>query len=516
MTRRSFILVAVLIVMGSALLVVTGILAMVQADRAGMVSVRGRTQSRLIAWSAVQAITTELDRQRDEVLDGRMPRLDDWMTLYEADGRQGVVRLLPIGPGGETLVPEAARLDLNRADETTLVATGLIDEATAARIVRHRDEVLRRPFQSVAELLEVPGIDPEMLYGDLSEIDWGPALRGETLDLAERVSQRLTETTVRGLADIVTVYAFEPAVQRSGRLRININVPWSDELGRRIDGRFGQGSGEALRRIMESGTSFSDEGRIYGVLNQFDSQPQDWPDIIDALTAEDTGVHFGRIDINRAPVEVLRALPGVTPEQAEEIAETRGGLDGETLATVAWPAIEEILAPEQYETLGGRMTTRSWVYRVRLAAGEMSMDDDPETAPLVDPVVYEAVVDLVDPTARIAYLRELTLLPVAAALVAHADPVDDDDDPPLEDDPAPAPGADDPAPTTEDTVTGRDMPSSFATGGRELDSRADDPDPIDATATETRAPVTPASPDTPASPARRRVGRWQGGRSRRR
>lgn len=506
MTRRSFILVAVLIVMGSALLVVTGVLAMVQADRAGVASVRGRTQSRLIAWSAVQALTVDLDRQRERIQNGETPRVDGWLVLYEAEGRQGVVRLLPIGPGGERFVAEASRLDLNAADETALLATGLVDEATAGRIVRHRDTVLRRPYQSVAELLDVPGIDPETLYGELSEIDWGPALRGETLDLGERVARRLDATTVRGLADVVTVYAFEPAVQRTGRLRINVNVPWSEELGRRIDERFGDGSGDSLRQIMDAGARFTDDGRIFAVLNQFNTPPSDWPDIIDALTTEEGGVHFGRIDINQAPAEVLRALPGVTPEQADALVDARGGLDAETLATIAWPALEDVLTPAQYETLAGRMSTRSWTYRLRLAAGEMSLDDDPETAPLIDPVVYEVVIDLVDPRPRIAYLRELTLLPTAAALVASAGPPEEDAN--LDDaDAVPAPAEDDGRSPEDPADTGaRDMPTSFASSGRTLESRssADTPAPDE--------PPAAASPPSATPPARRRVGRWQAGR----
>ena len=48
-------------------------------------------------------------------------------------------------------------------------------------------------------------------------------------------------------------------------------------------------------------------------------------------------------------------------------------------------------------------------------AGEvMGADAD---GPLASPVAWEAVIDLTSPVARLAYLREITLLPVAAVLL---------------------------------------------------------------------------------------------------
>ena len=55
---------------------------------------------------------------------------------------------------------------------------------------------------------------------------------------------------LRGLADAVTVYGFEPALQRSGKLRIDLNVEWSDELAERVTERFGaDASSHALARL---------------------------------------------------------------------------------------------------------------------------------------------------------------------------------------------------------------------------------------------------------------------------
>ena len=55
---------------------------------------------------------------------------------------------------------------------------------------------------------------------------------------------------------------------------------------------------------------------------------------------------------------------------------------------------------------------------MRIAAGTVPIDN-PE-APLEDPVIYEAVIDLSAPAARIAYLRDITLLQTTALLASNA------------------------------------------------------------------------------------------------
>ena len=62
------------------------------------------------------------------------------------------------------------------------------------------------------------------------------------------------------------VYGFEPTLQRSGALRIDINVEWSDELGRRVVDRFGEGASAALRRLFE--TRFDSDAQIYRTLRE--------------------------------------------------------------------------------------------------------------------------------------------------------------------------------------------------------------------------------------------------------
>ncbi len=445
-------LVAVLVVMGGALLVATSLLFVANAEIAGSSVAAERVQAQALARSGIMAVMGRLNEQRETILAGRTPELDEAYEIYETGTRVGVVRLLPVGPGGELLVPEAGKRDLQVIDAEMLVATGLVDEDLAARIVDHRERELRRPYQSVGELLGVTGMTAETLYGPVDEI-------GQSAAEGDRPADG-----VRGLCDAVTVYGFEPALQLSGKLRINLNVPWSDELGSRVAERFGTDSSETLKRIMDGGTVFDTETEIFGVLNFFQMEPSEWPEIIDTFTSEDGELHYGRLDINTAPYEALLTLPGIEPEQAADIVRMRDDLSDDQRATVAWPAIAGIVEPQAYEQLGGLITTRSWTYRLRLAAGEVDADSSHEgmvgLAGLAGAIIYEVVLDLSSPRPRIAYLREMTWLRTAALIAANVD-TDETGDPaadPFSGDPAiqEQPGAAEAVPPLE---TGTDVPA---------------------------------------------------------
>jgi len=485
--RRAFILIAVLVVVASALLVATSLLFVAQAEAAGAAGTARAVQSRALAWSGVQAVMSTLNDQRDRILDGELPQVSAEYTIYETETRLGVVRLLPISPGRERLVPEAGRLDLNHVDAEMLRRSGLLDAVSAQAVVSFRQNDPGRGFGSVAELLNVPGLTPETVYGPIDEL----TVEDDAFEsgvLTERASTLYGHESPRGLADVVTVYGCEPALQQNGKRRINLNVPWSEELGRRLDQRFGAGSSEILRRMFESGTTFENDAKIFGVLRFFDMDPSDWPQIIDALTTDPGEYHFGRLDINTASYEALVALPGIDAEQAAALVRVRESLSAEERATVAWPAIRGIVEPEAYDQLAGRITTRSWTYRVRIEAGEVDADD--REGALSNPVIYEAVIDLSAPKPRVAYLRDITMLQTAARVAANATP-------------APAPGF------TEDPDDVLREPS--------MDEPAplDDPDPgfgatiADPGTDQMNDPSsTPPSAPADATPPRRRLGRW--------
>jgi len=417
--RRGSVILAVMVVMAVALLIVVGMLSVVRGEVAAASTAPRTTQSRALAWSGLQAIGTSLDRQRDRILDGAAPTLRRQIVLVDDDRRLGVVRLLEFGSDGQTLVAEAGKIDLNSVDLESLAATGLVDEALARRIIEHRDRLGGGRFRSEIDLLAVPGVNATLLYGTLDRLVLDPRV-----GVPRGAGREQRGVTVQGLLDAVTVHGIEPALQRSGVRRINLNRPWSSELGERVDERFGGGASTALRQLMQAGTTFDRENRIAEVLAQFNVPPTEWNDILDAFTTESGDLHGGRLDLNTASAEALLSLPGLTPPQAAQIVREREALSEDELAARTWPLLRDILTPEQFGAIAHRVTTRSWTWRFRMAAGEVDAEDP--DGPLLNPVVWEVVIDLTAPAWRIAYLRESTLLPLAAAWSADSDDEKDD------------------------------------------------------------------------------------------
>ncbi len=442
--RKAFVLVTVLIVVGAALFIATSFLFTAQAELSGAAATIDAVQSRALLHSALRAMMVELDGQRATILDGEDVRLEFQYVLYETSTELGVARLLPAGPGGVLFASENARLDINRVDAEQIVATGFVDETTATAIIALRDE-RGGTFNTLAELLAVDGVSAETLYGPLEDVhptDDAAFVEG---DITERVGDRLAGETARGLADVFTVWSFEPALQRSGRLRINLNTPWSEELGDRIEERYDAGVRNGLQQIMQNGQSFESDADIYNVLAFFSVEPEEWPDVVDTVTTDAEPYHVGRLNINAASYEALVAM-GMTPDEASAVIDTRDGVSREDRATIAWPAITGVIEPARYAELGDWMTVRTWLYRVRIATGTVSPDD--EAGPLRSPLIVEAVIDLSAPAPRLAYLRDITMLQTTAALAARGvGPADDFDRDPLDDG-----GLDDPADEMDDPL----------------------------------------------------------------
>lgn len=419
--RRGFVILSVFVIVTLALLVVTGIIYLTQSEVAARSRTTERAQSRAVAWSAVQTVMGELNAQRDVILNGERPQIESQYTLFEAGDETAVARLLPMNEAGDLLVPEASKLDLNEVDEETLIATGMIDESLAKEIINHRNTRPGQMYQSVAELCDVPGLSTTRVFGE--------ADRFMVLSDAQQSAEQNSAASLQGglaiaageetpFVDIFTVNAVEPAIQRNGRKKINLNTPWSDELGRRVDERFGQGASQVLKRLFDE-MAFDDESKIIAPLISFQVELDRWPDIIDALTTEKGEYHYGRVDINTASQSILSAIPGIEAEQAAQIVQMRENLTPDERATIVWPALKDILPMEAYEDLAGKITTRSWTYRLRIASG-IANPDEPD-GPLENVIIYEVVIDLASPTPRVAYWRDITMLQTAA-IVASTSP----------------------------------------------------------------------------------------------
>jgi len=252
---------------------------------------------------------------------------------------------MEMGQPGLKLIPESGRIDVNHVDAERLTQSGLLEAATASSLIAWRDQSPKRLIQSIAELQQVPNgaITAEMLYGSLSDFQITSTVSGDAGTMLDAPSMFASQ----GLANHLTVFTAEPNLQQNGRLRINLNQPWSEELARLVEERFGREAADLIKQIYESGTTFENDAKIVQVLRFFKTPPEEWPPILDAFTTQSDELRTGRLNINTASVEALQSLPGITPELALQLISVREELSAGERASVAWPVVAQVITPKR-------------------------------------------------------------------------------------------------------------------------------------------------------------------------
>jgi DNA uptake protein ComE-like DNA-binding protein len=484
--RRGTIIVAVLVIVALSALAASTTMYFSEAATAGADASLRRVRSRALAWSGIQAVMAELDAQRDQLLDGDAPMLTTQWQLFEEGSRRGIVRLVALEQDDTGLerwaVSESTRLNINLATPEMLGNLGGVSESQAAAI--HGG----RPYGSLEELVRVA---PDLLNEE---------------EQAEPLDPALDSLPAR---NFLTVMSFDPNVQAGietapgrggdskGKLRVNLNVSWSDELAEAIRTRFDAAAVNVAKTMFDAGEKFKKTADLVGVLRRNNVPPPSWPPILDTFTVSPDPYIPGRIDVNRAPARVLATIPGISQEAAAAIVQARHGLEASRRRSIAWPVIEGILSPDEFVKAVDWMTTRSMQWRVRLEAGIIDTDSPERGTPeLQERMTLEAIIDVASDRPRVAYLRDVTLLSTAFTLKSRIDADAED----LDRLPETAEVPDMPAPTG-DPSTGTGL--RFNAG---LNFNAPPP--------RTNAPpapsVGPPSPQPPAAGVDRRIGRWSG------
>ena len=435
--QPAFVLLTMLVILAIAISVVAGMVMLARGDAAIAVTHERNAQSRALAWSGVQALGVTLEGQRQQLMVGEAPQVDGQMVIYEAPDALGVVRLLPIGldarGDASRLRAEGGLVDLNRVDAVGLAATGLVDTAQAEAIVSARAAAGGR-FLSESELIGVGGLSPEQVYGSLEALAWAadagrPLQPGGPDAVAEVPTPYSAETfgvqaAARGLLDAVTVFSVEPLLRGDGRPKVSLAQGWSEEIGKTLESELGEELAAALEGMVTAGVPGSDAALVK-LLRQRNAPVGEWRRVLDAVTVHPGPWLGGRVDLGTAPYEAILATPGITPQQAAEIVRQRDDLAPDDRLSPTWLMSRGIVQADLFESLVDRVTTRCFLWRARLAAGEVS-PDDPD-GPLSNAVVWEVVIDLSGPRWRLAYLRDASLLPLAAALVL-AEPEEEEEE----------------------------------------------------------------------------------------
>jgi DNA uptake protein ComE-like DNA-binding protein len=488
--RRATVLFAVLFLVVAGALTASAVLESVSAERAAVVRELESLELRSGARSALAVYLEETASQRESLLEGAALELTDRVVIDRGENETAVVaRLIPFADGSR-VSPEAGRLGVNHAEAAALGAIPGITAGLGERIVETRRSSW---FGSPLELL---GLEGGAALSDGSGADEGPI-------------------------GMLTVFAFEPEIRLGlgageedfrGAPRVNLNGPWSDAMERALAQSMGAETAKLASQLFIDAPRFERAGDLVRAFTRGSVPREVWATLLDALTTNPDPFRGGVVDINRAPVEVLAALPGVGETRAPEMISARDRLDERARARITWPLEEGILDEEAFASLVDVAVTRSLQWRVRFevsfeqaASAEGSAWEDGESfgLPGADEfgveierdaaargmrLVYECVLDAADPRVRVAYLRERTGLDLALDLARLG----------VLSVPGGAPG--DEQPTEDQTEPVPDDESEIASGDPIPGA---DPAPLDLSPGQ----ETPETGDGPAG-ADRRVGRW--------
>lgn len=435
------VLLAVLLVIVLAAMIGSTLLVTVDAERSSAETTLRRSQSRANAWSGIQYVMAQLADQREKLLAGSSPEVGTEWVLYEDEGgRRAVVRLVPVW-GDMHLVSETGKVDVNHASKEMLASlSGIGTEARAQKIID------ARPFTSVEELVRVDGMAADVLYGfvdtPIGLEALGPGADGTGGAKPPEPRSGGGAASEAGLIDLLTVFSFDPNIQagiespeKRGKLRVNLNVPWSDRFERAVEEQWGKEAVAVAKGLFDQGLQFRSDREMLANLRRLGvNDPEILRGMLDAVTTSSDMYRLGRIDILTAPVDVIATLPGIDHGRALDIVDRRDRLSEEMRLSSMWLVQEGILSLDEYEAVVDLVTTRSMQWRVRVEAGfqdparyervagvgrsvlEGLAEATRDESVLSDRVVYDAVIDVSSERARVAYLREVSMLDLARDL----------------------------------------------------------------------------------------------------
>ncbi len=371
-SQRGIILATVMILGTAALWLAAALAAQASIDTSDVDAGVDHIQRQSAVRSAMLVVASRLQDQRSMLRSGGVPALKSQWSLWETGPRTTVGRLIEQWDGA-LLRPEAASIDLNMATRDVLSALPGLSESAADAIIAYRNQAT---IGDIRELVDLEALSDITLHG------------------------------TNGLLNYVTVHAHEPNMQSSGDLRINLNVEWSEELGERIQERYGEEAAEILRQVL-NGAPLASDAELVALMQRYELHPDDWHEPLDGLTAESGVFRRGRVDINLASAEVLQTLPGVSAEQATAAVDHRQALKDEDRQHATWPISENIWPTSIATEVLPLITVGTWTWRVRLAVGEVPTND--LEAPLQRPAIYEVVFDLAGEQPLISSIRDISL-----------------------------------------------------------------------------------------------------------
>jgi type II secretory pathway component PulK len=307
----------------------------------------------------------------------------------QGDGAQGgIVGLVPgatgLSMGGTDrsrygVSDENGRLNLNTATRGMLMKLPGMTEEIADSILRWRGEdtggrgagdeyymtldppyrLKGAPFETIAELLLVRGVTAQLLFGE--DVNANGVLDpaeddGDANPPADNMDGRLD----RGWLPFVTVWSYDLNLDSTGQPRVNVNR--ADYSALRAVGFSESDANSILAARAMIGGSFPSVAALLSVPGV---ERRELRAVIDRLSVTDDPVLPGLINVNTAPAEVLKALPGMNDERVARVVEARQNPETDT-ATILW--LLGPLDPDTFQQVAPFVTVRSLQFRMDATA----------------------------------------------------------------------------------------------------------------------------------------------------
>ena len=336
------------------------------------------------------------------------------------------------------LIDESAKININVAGEQSLRSLpNMTDELLDCLLdYRDDDDTLRphgaeqvfydrlpQPYlikngdlATVEELLLVKNFTASLVYGE--DINLNGLLDKNEDDGAESFPPDDSDGQLNGgLLGMTTTVTYDPALDTTGRPRININgkleslaetqlPPQTIEFITlyRAEKKLFAHPTQLLEMRYQLSKDHTKDGRMTGDWIDSGIKAAELPIVCDQLIArkkEDRKPLRGLINVNTASAEVLGSLPGIDEHLASSIVNARVGLDDQSKSTIAWVYTEGLLEAGTFKRIAPLLTARSYQYRLRCVGFG---------SPCGRFRIIEAVIDIGREIPRVLYLRDLTRL----------------------------------------------------------------------------------------------------------
>ncbi len=393
--KKGLVLVAVLWVVAVLMIIAA---AAGQTSRLDTKVCRGvRTEQLRCKWSCRAGIETAIGVLNEDKDLGTSDSLTDLWSDNEEDLSN--IKLEQCW-SDVMVVDEASKLNVNTATKEQLLGLWYMTEEIAEAIIDWRDKddnqstggveggyyenlpfrytIRNGPFKTIRELLLVKDVTPELLYGEDTnfngQLDYNER-DGDKSPPADDGDDELDEGWIAHL----TCYSYDTNKDASGNKRINIKQANERQLERSLNIKKSHAKWiveqrKNIKSIADLIDKNSPKKPQKGSEKDSDTaEPLDlqtFYQIADKITVDNSEKIPGKVNINTASEDVLRALLG-GDEAAEELARDiiiyRAGLiDGmQSIAEVMQAGIMKI---DTFKKVANYITTRSDVFTIRCVA----------------------------------------------------------------------------------------------------------------------------------------------------